>query len=46
MVNDRKLPFALHDDISGTGSRIGINEKAFERVKFHASNDRSFIDRK
>ena len=28
-VNDQKLPFPLHDDISGTENRIVINEKAF-----------------
>lgn len=29
LVNDEKLPFPLHDDISRTESRIEINEKAF-----------------
>ena len=28
-VYDWKLPFPLHDDISGTGSRNGMNEKGF-----------------
>ena len=29
IVNYSKLPLPLRDDISGTGSRIGINENAF-----------------
>ena len=29
IVNDEKLPFSLHDDISGTRSSIEINQKAF-----------------
>ena len=42
----KKLGFRLHDDISGTGSRIGINERGFWKAKFHLSNDRSPIDKK
>lgn len=34
MINDLKLIFSL--DISGT--RIDINQKLLQRVKFHASN--------
>lgn len=30
----------LYDDISGTNSRIEINRKAFQRLRFHAFNDR------
>lgn len=30
----------LHDDISRTNSRIEINRKAFQRLRFHAFNDR------
>ena len=45
-VNDRKLPFPLHDDISATGSRIEPNEKGFQRGRIRASNELSFIDRK
>ena len=41
-----KIMFYLHDDNSGTGSRIGINEKAFQSVKYCASIDLSFVDRK
>ena len=40
-----KILFSFHDDISGTGSRIGINKKAFQRGKFNASYDLSSIDR-
>ena len=44
--NDQKLPFSLSEDISRTGGRIGINEEAFQKAKFHASDDRSLVDRK
>lgn len=43
MFKNRK-PFVSHDDISGTGNRIGINEKAFLKGRSAASNDLSFID--
>lgn len=46
MVNRKKILFFLHDDISGNGNLIGINEKASRRVKFRASNDRSLVDKK
>lgn len=46
MVNGKKILFFLHDDISGIGNRIGTNEKALQRVKFRASNDRSLVDKK
>ena len=46
IVNDQKLPFSLHDDILAIGSHIGINKKASQRAKFHASNDSLFVDRK
>lgn len=36
--NDRKLLFPSHDDTSGTGNRIGIIKKAFQREMFCASN--------
>ena len=42
----KKLPFSLHDDISGTGSRIGTNEKARQRGRFPDSNDPRFVDKK
>ena len=35
----------MRDDISGTGSRIGINEKAFQRARFDASDDRLPVDK-
>lgn len=46
MVNDQKLTFSSHDDISGTGSRSEMNEIAFQRGEFCASNDRSLALRK
>ena len=46
IVNDQKLPFSLHDDILAIGSHIGINKKASQRAKFHASNDLLLVDRK
>ena len=42
----KKLPFPLHDDISGTGSRIETNQKAHQRGRFPDSDDRRFVDRK
>ena len=45
--NERsKITFSLRDDISGTGSRIEIIQKAFWRVRFPVSNDPSFVDKK
>ena len=44
MVNDEKLSFSLRDDISGTGNRIEINERTFQRVRFRAFNHISSID--
>ena len=38
--------FSLQDDISRTGNRIAMNRKTFWRVKFHASNDLSLVNRK
>lgn len=45
-INDQKLTFSSHDDISGTGSRSEMNEIAFQRGEFCASNDRSLALRK
>lgn len=44
IINDQKLSPSLRDDISGTGSRIGINENAFQRGKFRASNGVRLIE--
>lgn len=46
IINDQKLSPSLRDDISSTGSRIGINENAFQREKFRASNGVRLVDRK
>lgn len=36
--NDQKSQFSLCDDISGTESRIKINEKAFQKARIRAFN--------
>lgn len=46
IVNDEKLPLSLRDDISETGTRIGINQNGFQRGRFRAFNGLSFLDRK
>lgn len=45
-ANDQKLLFFLQGDILRTGSNIEINENTFWRIRFCASNDLSFVDRK
>ena len=46
MLNDRKLPLSLRDDIFGAGNRIEMNRKSFQRARFRVSNGLSFVDRK
>lgn len=42
----KKITFSLHNDISEIGSRSEINQSAFQRGKFDASNDRLLVNRK
>lgn len=42
----KKLPLSLHDDISEIGNRSEVNQSAFQREKFDASDDRLLVNRK
>lgn len=44
--NDQKSQFSLCDDISGTESRIKINEKAFQKARIRAFNSLLTVDQK
>lgn len=44
--NDQKSQFSLCDDISGTESRIKINEKTFQKARIRAFNSLLTVDQK